>query len=219
MFKLFGLLSALVLLPSVALAQTCPTRPTGDNTNACASTAFVQNQIGSSVAPANPTAQVGSTAVNGSASTYMRSDAAPALSTTGVTAGTYGSSTQSPQITIDANGRITAASNQAIATSGLSSTTSVTGSTTTYTSAQNGVLVQRSNSGSHMADVLPGTSPGVLPANTIITVVDNDTGSVNGGLLAISAGSGALIKGSSLLFNGNVIIGPGQTVQLYSDGS
>lgn len=38
---------ALALLPSLAWAQnpTCPTRPTGDNSNACASTAFVTNML------------------------------------------------------------------------------------------------------------------------------------------------------------------------------
>jgi hypothetical protein len=33
----------LTLLASPAIAQTCPTRPAGDNSNACASTAFVRN--------------------------------------------------------------------------------------------------------------------------------------------------------------------------------
>jgi hypothetical protein len=38
---------ALLVLATPALAQnpTCPTRPVGDSTNACASTAFVQNQV------------------------------------------------------------------------------------------------------------------------------------------------------------------------------
>ena len=39
----------------------------------------------------------------------------PTLATSGVSAGTYGSTTQSPQIIIDAKGRITSASNQTIA--------------------------------------------------------------------------------------------------------
>lgn len=47
------LAAALVLASTTAQAQNpqCPTRPAGDSTNACASTAFVQNAIGSPALP------------------------------------------------------------------------------------------------------------------------------------------------------------------------
>lgn len=63
---------------------------------------------------ADPTAQVGPTATNGSAATWMRSDAAPKLADTAVTPGTYGDATNVSQFTVDQQGRLTAAANVAI---------------------------------------------------------------------------------------------------------
>ena len=56
--------------------------------------------------PANPTAEVGATAKNGTALTFMRSDAAPALENSGVTGGSYTYS----NVTVDVKGRVTGAS-------------------------------------------------------------------------------------------------------------
>jgi len=75
--------------------------------------------LGTLPTPANPTATIGATADNGTATTtFMRSDAAPALETTGVTAATYGSSTTVGQFSVDATGRITSAANVSISGGG-----------------------------------------------------------------------------------------------------
>jgi hypothetical protein len=63
---------------------TCPTRPVGDSSNACASTAFVQNVSGSFLSP------------------------------TGVTPGTYGNAANVGQFIVGADGRLTSAVNVAI---------------------------------------------------------------------------------------------------------
>ena len=58
---------------------------------------------------ANPTAEVSAAAVNGTASTFLRSDGAPALANSGVTQGTY------TKVTVDAKGRTTVGATAACA--------------------------------------------------------------------------------------------------------
>ena len=66
------------------------------------------------VSGGNPSSTVGPSAINGSAVTFMRSDAAPALANTSVSAGSYGATNKSPTFTVDAQGRLTAAANATI---------------------------------------------------------------------------------------------------------
>jgi hypothetical protein len=151
---------------------------------------------------ANPTATVGGTAVNGSASTFMRSDAAPALSTTGVTAGsyTYGS------FTVDTNGRLTAASGGtappgAANPTGTVGLTAVNGSATTF---------MRSDGAPPLSQAISPTWSGthtfdhgiVLPVGSISSPSLVFGSSSNGGVYDDGAGHFVFYNGNA---SGNIL--------------
>jgi hypothetical protein len=141
--------------------------------------------------------------VSGDASGSGATSIALTLANSGVTAGSYGSSTAVPVITVDAKGRVTAASTQAISGSltftGDVTGTGSTGSNTALTLANSGVSAgtYRSVTVDAKGRATAGTNPTTLSGYGITDALSLSGGTISGGLTVngtLTTNPGLLIK-------------------------
>ena len=117
-----------------------------------------------------------------------------ALSTTGVTAGTYGNSTSVAQPVVDAKGRITSISNVGIAGASAAITIATYGTGFTLSGTNNGQSLVINNGGNSVVVVTTGLGVGF---NCLITGIGTGTVSVS-----TAGGVGLQARGGALKLNG-----------------
>lgn len=144
-------------------------------------------------------------AFTGDATTTAGSSALT-LASTGVTAGSYGSSTAVPVLTIDAKGRITAASTASIS-GALTFTGDVTGTGTTGSSTALTLATVNSNVGTFGSSTAIPTitvnAKGLITAvSTTAVFIPSSSISVTGGDLTLSGTTGADITNATLAASG-----------------
>ena len=173
--------------PALTGAPTAPTASSSDNSTQIATTAFVKAQ-------AYGTGTVTSvTAGSGLSGGTITTTGTISLPTTGVTAGTYGSTSSAPTITVDSYGRITAASSSSItpasigaaassititAGSGLTGGGDLTANRTIAFASQAAFTILSNNS----------SASGVPTAVSLSAILDSNIGSTQGEMLFRGSG-------------------------------
>ena len=153
---------------------------------------------GSGSTGANPTATAGPTAINGSAGTFMRSDAAPAVQT--------GSSSQKGILQVD--GTTIQESSGVISASPRSAVNAQTGTSYTIQNSDQNKLVTFSNASS-IAVTLPDPSGGNFFAGWAVSLRNLGAGTVT-----VTRGTSSTIDGST-----SFTLTTGQGLDVYGDGT
>lgn len=227
MFKKSLLALALFLIPSLASAQniTCPTRPLGDSTNACASTQFVQQNASGLPAGANTQIQFNNAGAFGASPNLtwvspaltvgVAGSTTGQLKLTGATSGTISILGQAAAGTYNFNLPTTAGSasdclksgggGATAMTWGTCGSTSITIGTTTITAGtpttilydNAGVVGEYTITGS-------GTVVAMQTAPTFVTSITTPLiygGSAAGSVLALQSTSNGVPSGDKITFN------------------
>jgi hypothetical protein len=139
------------------------------------------------------------------------------LTNTAVTAATYGTDGAVPQIAVNAQGQITAASNVSINASSISVGTLANGRTTATSANGASTIVARDSNGSFSANVVTaGTGSFTVVSGNGIALTAINASNVSSGTLSATQGG----TGSANLTADNVILGNGaSTVKVVAPGT
>lgn len=167
----------------------------------------INNVAVSTATGANPTGTVGLTTVNGSASTFMRSDAAPPLST-GISPTWSGTHTFSNAITVNGGG--------SSLTGGVTITAPASGTAFTATGTGSAVVIQANGAGNNRVIEADSTNAGGPIIG--LTVSGTDLGFVGSAATTVTGGS---LADFSIVTQGNhnLILGTNSTSHVSVSGT
>lgn len=194
-------LKAPLASPALTGTPTAPTATVGTNTTQLATTAFVIANAGSGTG-ANPTATAGPTANNGTAGTFMRSDASPAVQTC---------TTSQPGLCQPDGSTITVSAGIIKAVPGVTSRTITTSTGDTILSTDRGNIVFYNSSS---ANAVSQPAPSGSFAAGFFTTLCN----INTGTPTVTPGSGTIDNGATYPIPTGTAASP-SCISYQSDGT